>query len=80
MPENVNRALNMAIIATNTEKEEKALGTTDRGNNVRVFTVRGGRGNAPGNRYGKPRENSNGAGLEVLCHSGILGRYNIRGE
>jgi len=55
MPETIDRALNMAIIATNAENEEKALGTTNRGNNVKVFAVRGGRGNAPGNRYGKPR-------------------------
>ena len=55
MPENIDRALNMVIIATNAENEEKALGTVDRGNNVKVFAVRGGRGNEPGNRYGKPR-------------------------
>jgi len=31
MPENIDRALNMAIIATNAEREEKALGKEDRG-------------------------------------------------
>jgi hypothetical protein len=31
MPENINRALNVAIIATNAEREEKALGKEDRG-------------------------------------------------
>jgi len=55
MPENIDRALNMATIATNAEKEEKALGTVDWGNNARVFAVRGSRGNAPRNRYEKPR-------------------------
>jgi hypothetical protein len=49
MPDNIDRALNMAITATNAEKEEKALlNRIDRGPNVRVFTVGGSRGNAPG--------------------------------
>jgi len=55
MPENIDRALHMAIIATNAEKEEKTLGTTDRGNSTRVFAVGGNRGGMPKNRYEQPR-------------------------
>ena len=55
MLENVDKALHMAIIATSAEKEEKALGTTDRGNNARVFAVGGNRGDIPRNRYEQPR-------------------------
>jgi len=55
MPENIDRALNMAVIATNAEKEERALGTVDRGNNARVFAVGGNHGDTPRNRYEKPR-------------------------
>jgi hypothetical protein len=40
MHDNIDKALNMAIIATNTEKEEKAPGREDyRGTSARVFTV-----------------------------------------
>jgi hypothetical protein len=46
-----HKALNMAIVATNAEKEEKALVREDRGTSAKVFTVRGGRGGIPGNRY-----------------------------
>jgi len=55
MPENVDRALNMAIVATNAEKEERELGTVDRGNSARVFAVGDNRGDAPRNRNEKPR-------------------------
>ena len=50
MPENIDRALNKTIIATNAEKEEKALGKEDRGKTAQVFTARGSRDNAPVNR------------------------------
>jgi hypothetical protein len=54
MPDNIDKALNMAIIATNAEREEEALvNREDRGTNVRVFTVGGNRGNAPGNNYSR---------------------------
>ena len=56
MPANIDRALNMAIIATNAEREEKALTRNDRGPNTRVFAVRGNRGhNTRDSRYGQPR-------------------------
>jgi hypothetical protein len=47
MPENIDKALNMAIVATNTEREEKALGREERGMNARVFTVGGNRDGVP---------------------------------
>ena len=39
MPDNIDKASNMAIIATNAEKEDKASGREDRGTNAKVFTV-----------------------------------------
>ena len=56
MPEIIDKALNMAIIATNAEREEKALTRDDRGTNTRVFAVGGNREhNAGGNRHGQTR-------------------------
>jgi len=54
MPESIDRALNMAIIATNAEKEENALGREDWGKIARVFTVGGSRDSRPANRYETP--------------------------
>jgi len=51
MPDNIDKTLNVAIIATNAEREEKALVQEDRGTNVRVFAVGGNRGGTPGNNY-----------------------------
>ena len=56
MPDNIDKALNMAILATNAKKEEKASGRDDRGTSAKVFTVGGSRGGIPGNGYEKPRE------------------------
>jgi hypothetical protein len=50
MPETIDKALNMAVNATNAEREEKASVRDDRGMSARVFAV-GGRSN----RYEKPR-------------------------
>jgi hypothetical protein len=55
MPDNIDKALNMAIVATKAEREEKALSRDDRVANSRVFTVGGSRGGAPGTGYEKPR-------------------------
>ena len=55
MLENIDRALNMAIIATKAEKEEKALGKEDRGKTAQVFTVGGSRDNTPVNIDKRPR-------------------------
>jgi len=69
MPENIDRALNKTIIATNAEKEEKALGKEDRGKTAQVFTARGSRDNTPVNRDERPRgktqwSGSRGAGSQ----------------
>jgi len=69
MPDNIDRVLNMAIIATNAEKEEKALGKEDRGKTAQVFTVRGSRDSTPVNRNEGPRgktqwSGSRGAGSQ----------------
>ena len=46
----------MAIIATNAEREERALTRDDRGTSTRVFAVGGNRGNnTGGSRHGQPR-------------------------
>jgi len=59
IPENVDKALNIAIVATNAEREEKTLVREDRGINGRVFAVRGNRGgtshSSGGYRHEKPR-------------------------
>ena len=46
MPETIDKALNMAIVATTAEREERSSAGADRGNNARVSTVGGTRGNA----------------------------------
>jgi hypothetical protein len=50
MPDNVDKALNMAIVATTAEKEEKAIGRDDRGSSTKVFAVGGSRESIPENR------------------------------
>ena len=55
MPETIDKALNMAIVATNAEREEKTFTQDDRGTNARVFTVGGSRENIGRNAYNKPR-------------------------
>ena len=55
MPEAIDKALNMAIVATNAEKEEKASVREDRGVNAKVFTVGDSRGGIQNRRYSQPR-------------------------
>jgi len=55
MPETIDKAPNMAIVATNAEKEEKASVREDRGVNAKVFTVGGSRGGIQSRRYSQPR-------------------------
>jgi hypothetical protein len=52
MPETIDKALNMAIIATNDEREEKALVQENRGMSTKIFAVGGNRKNTVNNRYG----------------------------
>jgi hypothetical protein len=61
MPDNIDKALNMAIVVTNAEREEKASVRRDRGINVRVFAVRGNREVIPGVIVRNPEGNSSGA-------------------
>jgi len=55
MPETIDKALNMAIVATNAEKEEKASVKEDRGITAKVFTVGGSREGIQNKRYSQPR-------------------------
>jgi len=80
MPDNIDTALNMAIVTTNAEKEEKALDKEDRGKTAQVFTVGGSHSTTPGNTYEKPRGKIQWSELEVPGHIIVLGRHNIRGE
>jgi hypothetical protein len=54
MPDDVDKALSMAIVATNAEREEKAFGREDREISARVLTVGGNRGMTQENRYENP--------------------------
>jgi len=87
MPGTIDKALNMAIVATTAETEEHSSAREDRGNNARVFTVGGTRGNPRYDKYRKPRwENSNeaaarGAGLNSTQYSRrVDGAYSRRTE
>jgi hypothetical protein len=51
MPETIDKALNMAMIATNAKKEEKTAVQEDRGVNAKVFTVGGKREGIQNRRY-----------------------------
>ena len=51
MPGKIDKALNMAIIATNAEREEKAFSREDRGISAKVFTVGGRRESTPGETH-----------------------------
>jgi hypothetical protein len=55
MLKTIDKALNMAIIATNADKEEKASVRDDQGSNIRVFTVGGDHGETQDKRYDRPR-------------------------
>jgi hypothetical protein len=55
MPETIEKALNMAIVSTNAEKEEKASAHEDWVTSVKVFTLGGSRGDTLERRYEKSR-------------------------
>ena len=88
MPETIDKALNMAIIATNAEREEKASARDDLGTSVRVFAEGGSRENIGRNVYSKPRgkfqwSGNRGAGSQPQVrqtqHSGrVDGTYSDR--
>jgi len=79
MPETIDKAFNMAIVATNAEKEEKASGQEDRGPSAKVFTVGSSRGEYRIEDIVNPGIDFNGAGIEVPCLSTGLGRHNRSG-
>jgi hypothetical protein len=79
MPEIIDKVLNMAIKATNAEREEMASVREDRGINARVFTVGGSRGGTPGNRYKRPRGKFQ-LRIEAPGLSAGLGRHKTRQE
>jgi hypothetical protein len=56
MPDTVDKALNMAIVATNAEQEERTPQRDDRGINRKVFAVGGTRENTPREWDRNPRE------------------------
>jgi hypothetical protein len=56
MPDTVDKALNMAIVATNAEREERTPQREERGINKKVFAVGGTRENAPREWDRNPRE------------------------
>jgi hypothetical protein len=55
MPDTVDKALNMAIVATNADREERNTLRGDRGFNNKVFAVGGNRENAPRDWDRNPR-------------------------
>jgi hypothetical protein len=55
MPDTIDKALNMAIIATNADKEDRALQREDRGVNKRVFAVGSSRERIQSRRDDRPR-------------------------
>jgi hypothetical protein len=80
MLENIEKALNMATIATNAEKEERNSAREDRGTSAEVFTVGDNRGDIRDSRYGKPRgkfqwSRNRGAGFPHKA-----ARHKTRGE
>ena len=55
MPDTIDKAMNMAIIATHADTEDRALQREDRGVNRRVFGVRGDREETPLRNDSRPR-------------------------
>jgi hypothetical protein len=55
MAETMDRALNMAIVATTAERKERSSARKNRGTSAKVFTVGDSRENTRDDRYGKPR-------------------------
>jgi hypothetical protein len=75
IPETIDKALHMAIVATNAEQEEKASARKDWGKNDRIFAVGSNREDVPARRherYEKPRD-------DKTQWSGSQGSYPLRG-
>lgn len=57
-PETIDKALNMAVIATNAEREGKASVTDDRGMSARVYAVGCSREVGGSSRFETPGKNT----------------------
>ena len=78
MPYTIDKALNMAIVATNADREDRAS-REDRGANRQVFAVRGNREDTPFGRRDKPQEKFQWSGNRGdYSHSGV--GHNTRGR
>ena len=64
MPDTIDKALNMAIVAMNADREDRAS-REDREANRQVFAVGGNREDTPFGRRDKLGGNSNRVGIEV---------------
>jgi hypothetical protein len=84
MPENIDKALNMAIVATTAEREVKAKVRDDRGTSTKVIAVGGSREIIPENRYEnryeRPGEIFNGAVVVAAGPRIVLDGHNTRPE
>jgi hypothetical protein len=65
MPGTIDKALNMAIVATNAERAERDHDRDERGPKQRMFAVRGNRGNFQGRAVWSPQNKSQEGGYRV---------------
>jgi hypothetical protein len=79
MPDTIEKALNMAIIATNADKEDRVSQREDRGQNRQVFAVGGIRERTQFSRSNGPREKSSREKVQWNV-SLNRGNYSQRGE
>jgi hypothetical protein len=75
MPDTIDRALNMAIVATNAEIPERDGEREERAPRQRVFAVRGNRGNLQGPSVWNPRNKSQEGNYRVGSGLASRGRY-----
>jgi hypothetical protein len=75
MPDTVERALNMAIVATDVETFEREGDRDERASKQKVFTVRGGRGNLQGPSVWRPRNKSQEGKYRVGRGFTSMGQY-----
>jgi hypothetical protein len=75
MPDTIDKALNMAIVATNVETSDKDVDRNDRNFKQRVFAVRGDRGNLQGPSVWNPRIKSQEGKYRVGSGFTSTGQY-----
>ena len=78
MPDTIEKALNMAIIATNADKKDWASQREDRGLNRREFAVRGDREVTPLRNESRPRGKLQWRGTRGGANYGV--GHNTRGK